>query len=246
MKNNIKITPEKTLKKKINLSIIIPCYNEEKNLLQTINKLLSILQKFDYYEIIIVDDGSIDQTQMIAQKIVSSNNNFTLISLKKNQGVQNALFVGAKKSKFKYFTHFPGDDSFKSQSIKKLISKTGQKDLIIGYRKNYHKITGLLRMVLSQTLILLMQILTRVKLKDFHGPFICPKICLKKKTKAKGYDGQIELLNDILYNEISILEVPIEVRIKTVSDTNVLRMSVCIKFALTLMRLFLKNIFRNK
>ena len=184
MKNSIKISSKKPLKKIINLSIIIPCYNEEKYLLQTINKLLSILREFDYYEIIIVNDGSIDQTEMIAKKIVSSNNNFTLISLRKNQGVQNALFVGAKKSKFKYFTHFPGDDSFKSLSIKKLISKTGQKDLIIGYRKNYHEITGSLRMLLSQTLIFLMQIITKVKLKDFHGPFICQKICLKKKNES--------------------------------------------------------------
>ena len=53
------------------------------------------------------------------------------------------------------------------KSIKNLIKYTGDKELVLGYRKDYHSKINFLRWMLSKTLIILMQILTNTKIKIF-------------------------------------------------------------------------------
>lgn len=235
------------MKKEINLSVIIPCFNEENNILHTIKKVKNVLKNYRKYEILIIDDGSTDNTKSILKKFIKKDQKLVrVISIHKNQGVQNAIYSGAKNSKYKYATHFPGDDSFQKKSIKNLIKYTGDKELILGYRKDYHSKINFLRWMLSKTLIILMQILTNTKIKDFHGPYICKTKFLKKKIKSKRYDGQIEIINHILNHQVSVVEVPVYVRNKTIKDTNVVKISVCVEFIKTIARLFIYNLFKKK
>tara|TARA_B100002019_G_scaffold264170_1_gene252764 strand:- start:74 stop:778 length:705 start_codon:yes stop_codon:yes gene_type:complete len=234
------------LKKEINLSVIIPCFNEQKNIHNTLLKVIKILKHYQKFEILVVDDCSKDKTKSIVNRLIKLNKELKLISLKKNQGVQNAIHIGAKNSQYKYITHFPGDDSFEAQGIKNLIRKVGTKDLVIGYRKDYHQKISFFRFFLSKTLILIMNFLTKKKLRDFHGPYICETRFLKKKIRSKRYDGQIEILNYILSKNVSYIEVPVFVRTKTIKDTNVVKLEVCLDFILTLLRLFFLNLSKRK
>tara|TARA_B100001175_G_scaffold313172_1_gene320331 strand:+ start:1643 stop:2350 length:708 start_codon:yes stop_codon:yes gene_type:complete len=235
------------LKKEINLSVIIPCFNEQKNILKTIKKVESVLNNYSKYEILIVNDGSTDNSKFIVDDFIKKKTKLIrIISINKNQGVQNAIYVGAKNSKYKYVTHFPGDDSFERKSIRNLIKYTGIGGLVLGFRKDYHSKINFIRRILSKSLILLMQISTNTKIKDFHGPYICETKFLKKKIKSKRYDGQIEVINHILNQGVSVIEVPVYVRIKTITNTNVVKIGVCIGFLKTLLRLFIYNLFKKK
>ncbi|MEA3449810.1 MAG: dolichyl-phosphate beta-glucosyltransferase [Patescibacteria group bacterium] len=79
----------------MHLSVIIPAYNEEKNLKNTILKCLEYLNKQKYlFEIIIVNDGSTDSTLQIAQKLSSKYNVIKIIDLKINQGKGAAVKTG--------------------------------------------------------------------------------------------------------------------------------------------------------
>ena len=234
------------MKKEINLSVVIPCFNEQKNISNTVLKVIRILRDYQKFEILVVDYGSKDKTKSIVNRLIKSNKKLKLISLKKNQGVQNAIYIGAKNSKYKYITHFPGDDSFESKGIKNLIRKVGEKDLVMGYRKDYHQKINFSRFFLSKTLIIIMNFLTKKKLKDFHGPYVCETRFLKKKFRSKRYDGQIEILNYILSKNVSCIEVPVYVRVKTIQNTNVVKIKVCLDFILTLLRLFFLNFFKSK
>ena len=234
------------MKKEINLSVIIPCFNEQKNIHHTLLKVIKVLKDYQKFEILVVDDCSKDKTKFIVNRLIKSNKKLKLISLKKNQGVQNAIYIGAKKSQYKYITHFPGDDSFEVEGIKNLIRKVGKMDLVIGYRKDYHQKISFFRFFLSKTLILIMNFLTQKKLRDFHGPYICETKFLKKKIRSKRYDGQIEILNYILSKNVSFIEVPVFVRAKTIKHTNVVKFKVCLDFVSTLLRLFLLNFSKRK
>jgi len=234
------------LKKEINLSVVIPCFNEQKNIYNTLQKVINILKDYQKFEILVVDDGSKDKTKSIVTRLIKINKKLKMISLKKNQGVQNAIYIGAKNSQYKYITHFPGDDSFEAKGIKNLIRKVGKKDLVMGYRKDYHQKINFFRFFLSKTLIVIMNFLTKKKLRDFHGPYICETKFLKKKIRSKRYDGQIEILNYILSKNVSCIEVPVFVRAKTIKDTNVVKMRVCLDFIITLLRLFFLNLSKRK
>ncbi len=234
------------MKKEINLSVVIPCFNEQKNIYNTLQKVINILKDYQKFEILVVDDGSKDKTKSIVTRLIKINKKLKMISLKKNQGVQNAIYIGAKNSQYKYITHFPGDDSFEAKGIKNLIRKVGKKDLVMGYRKDYHQKINFFRFFLSKTLIVIMNFLTKKKLRDFHGPYICETKFLKKKIRSKRYDGQIEILNYILSKNVSCIEVPVFVRAKTIKDTNVVKMRVCLDFIITLLRLFFLNLSKRK
>lgn len=84
------------------LDVIIPCYNEEGNL-KLLNKTLKeTLSKIDY-NLIYINDGSIDNTYKVLEEIYEENNlNTKVINFSRNFGKDSAIFAGLRASKAKY------------------------------------------------------------------------------------------------------------------------------------------------
>ncbi|MEO0150544.1 MAG: glycosyltransferase [candidate division WOR-3 bacterium] len=84
---------------KVYVSLIIPAYNEEQRIGETLNKVLSYLEKQTYtWEVIVVDDGSTDKTS----EIVSKYNNVKLIKFPHNRGKGAAVREGMLNASGKY------------------------------------------------------------------------------------------------------------------------------------------------
>ena len=79
-------------------SLIIPCYNEERNLKILLNKCSGIV-KNNNYEIIIVNNGSKDNSRKILNTIIKKYNNIKILHIKKNIGYGNGIVQGLKFSK---------------------------------------------------------------------------------------------------------------------------------------------------
>ena len=82
--------------KKLKLSLIIPCYNESDSLELLINKLFKIEDNF--YEIILVNNGSTDDTKSIVNKLIRKKLKFRLINLNENIGYGHGIMSGVKES----------------------------------------------------------------------------------------------------------------------------------------------------
>ena len=89
----------------IKISIIVPCFNREKYITNTIKSLLN--QTATDYEIIIIDDGSTDKTYNILEKINSSRIRLYRINNSERGKSRN---LGALKAKGNYFNFFDSDD----------------------------------------------------------------------------------------------------------------------------------------
>lgn len=78
------------------ISIIIPCYNEESNLHSLYDALTSFINSQPNYQwqILMVNDGSKDNTLQIIQQIRKEDNRFCYISLSRNFGKENAMLAG--------------------------------------------------------------------------------------------------------------------------------------------------------
>ena len=63
------------------ISLIIPVYNEVENILPLVKKIKNSLKKYKY-EVIFINDGSYDDTEIILKKIIKENNNFPALTLK--------------------------------------------------------------------------------------------------------------------------------------------------------------------
>lgn len=120
------------------LSLIIPVYNEEKSISYLINKINILQEKIPNIEIIIVNDGSLDNTRSMLEKFNSENNNkINLINLDRNKGYGYAIKKGAQLSKSKYISIIDADQTYPFEKIIDMFNEITQSDIsmIVGSRK---------------------------------------------------------------------------------------------------------------
>lgn len=116
------------------LSIVVPVYNEEENVALLVARLEGSLQSKDY-EIILVDDGSTDNTRQEIKKL--NNPNVALIELKKNYGQSLALASGIDYASGDYIITMDGDLQNDPDDILMMLnkSKTEDWDVVTGIRQ---------------------------------------------------------------------------------------------------------------
>lgn len=117
------------------ISIIVPAYNVGLYLKKT---LLSIQnQTYNYLEIILVDDGSSDNTGRICDMFAQTDSRFKVFHIK-NSGVANARNVGLKEASGKYIGFVDGDDYVEPRMFEEMYNeakKSGASIVICGHRK---------------------------------------------------------------------------------------------------------------
>lgn len=111
------------------ISIVVPVYNVKDYLGKCLNSLLS--QTYENLEIIIVDDGSTDGSNMICDKYAKTFNQIKVIH-KKNGGLSDARNVGIEKASGRYITFVDSDDVIESNMIEYLYGLTQKYNAEIG------------------------------------------------------------------------------------------------------------------
>lgn len=101
------------------VSIIVPVYNSEKYIEKTLNSVLS--QTYENIEIIVVDDGSTDNSREIVEKIAQTDTRLRYFKIK-NGGPGNARNVGMSKATGEYIGFCDGDDIIKPEMYERLVS----------------------------------------------------------------------------------------------------------------------------
>tara|TARA_A100000164_G_C21691393_1_gene669121 strand:+ start:56 stop:733 length:678 start_codon:yes stop_codon:yes gene_type:complete len=114
------------------ISIIIPVYNESESILYLIDETQNYLQSKIEYELIIVDDASIDDTINILNK---SEKKIKLISNKKNIGQSKSLLIGIKNSSYDTIVTMDGDGQNNPKDILGMVK--------IFYENNYDLVSGI-------------------------------------------------------------------------------------------------------
>jgi glycosyltransferase involved in cell wall biosynthesis len=116
------------------LSVFLPSYNEEKNLPYLIEECDKYLSKnLDQYEIIVIDDGSTDNTAPVVSELSEEYKNLRLVKHEGNQGYGQAIRTGIKESKYPWTFFMDSDNQFKIEDLEKFLNHDDY-DLIIGYR----------------------------------------------------------------------------------------------------------------
>ena len=120
----------------MDISVIVPVLNEEKNVLQLFSEIKKVLLQLNKkYEIIFIDDGSWDSTFKILNSI--DNKNLKIIKLRDNFGQSAALDAGFKNSTGKIVITMDGDLQNDPEDIPKLINELNNGyDVISGWRYN--------------------------------------------------------------------------------------------------------------
>lgn len=112
---------------KPSISIIIPAYNAEINIRRCLNSLLEQTEK--NYEVVIVNDGSSDNTGKIAEEYKNKDQRFKIIHTC-NRGVSNARNTGLKNAEGKFITFLDSDDCLEPNYIEELVNTDENYDIV--------------------------------------------------------------------------------------------------------------------
>lgn len=119
------------------LSVFFPCYNEEKNIENTVSKAIKVLNNVvKKWEIILINDGSKDNTGKVLEKIKFSNpKQIKIITHDPNRGYGAALKSGLYNSQYQWIAFSDSDGQFDFGEITKFIDKQKEtnSDIVIGY-----------------------------------------------------------------------------------------------------------------
>jgi len=192
----------------IELSIITPCYNEELNIVEWLTRVDATVKNMKVnYEIIVVDDGSSDNTAMILENLSNKFNKLKYIILSQNRGQTIAISAGVDHSVGKYIIIMDSDLQHLPEEIPILYNKIlSGYDMISGKRKNRSE-SFFLRRFPSFVANFLIRCATGCKIYD-QGGFKCikgdiaRKICFKSGFhrfipaivyQMGGYIGEVEI-----------------------------------------------------
>jgi glycosyltransferase involved in cell wall biosynthesis len=118
------------------LSVFFPCYNEEKNIKNTVTKAVKILNETaKKWEIIIINDGSKDNTAKVALEIQKKYPNIKIVTHHPNRGYGAAFKSGLYHAKYQWIAFTDSDGQFDFSEIKNFIKiqQKSKSDLVIGY-----------------------------------------------------------------------------------------------------------------
>lgn len=117
------------------LSVVIPVYNEEKSVKDTlleIQKECSNLDSLENFEILVVNDGSTDNSLEKLKEI----EHIKIFNHQTNKGYGASLKTGIKNAKFDWICITDADGTYPINRIKDLISKTHEYDMVVGSRES--------------------------------------------------------------------------------------------------------------
>ncbi len=200
------------------LSVIIPAFNESKRIINSLKECLRVFNDFGLpFELIIVNDGSTDNTASLVRRFAKNNDNIKLVSYKKNKGKGHAIKYAFNYAKMNLVTFLDADLDIHPEQLRnfiKLMRKT-KADIVVGSKRHPQSKLNYpwQRKLLSNAYYLMNRVLFGLPVKDTQsGLKLFKKKVLNKvmpRIIVKGYAFDLELLVVAHYYGYKIIEAPI-------------------------------------
>ena len=193
------------------LSVIIPTYNEEK----TIEKILARVQATGLVdEIVVVDDGSVDNTRNILKNL-DGTDNLRVILHERNQGKGAAVVTGIQQARGDVLLIQDADLEYDPRDYPALLQPIEEELAEVVYGSRFlggpRRTAMFWHMVANKLLTLMTNILYNTILTDMETGYkvFCKEVVKDIKIHARGFDFEPEFTAKILKKRINIYEVPI-------------------------------------
>lgn len=178
--------------KDISLSVFFPAYYDENNIGKVVHKAVEVLESLGLkdYEVTIIEDGSPDKTDEVADALAAQYPKVKVIHHEKNKGYGATLWEGFTTAKMDYVFYTDGDNQFDLEELRKFVAIIPFSDMVVGYRKKkqyspYRKLT-------SFVYNLLLRFVFDIDYIDIDCAFKVFRTDLFKKIKVNTKDAFID------------------------------------------------------
>ena len=196
----------------IDLTIVIPCLNEEKNIADTMDTVTSALRECPYsYEVVVVDDGSTDQTGEIVDRYADAHPeiDIRLHRNKRNFGLTRSYVDGAFLGRGRYYRLVCGGNVESRETLKAVFDQLGKAEIIIPYHVPVPGKPGF-RRLLSRVYTDLVNILSGYRIHYYNGLALHLRYnVMRWGPYSFGFGFQAELITRLLDEGATYLEIPV-------------------------------------
>ena len=192
------------------ISVVIPAYNEEKNLGATVVFLLERLEKNGIldFEILIFNDNSTDSTGKIADKQAKKHSQIKVIHNSRNMNLGYNITKGFQLATKEYVGFIPGDNETEPETLDNIFQNLGKADIIIPYIKN-PEVRSWGRRFLSKTYVIIINTAFGLNMKYYNGMCYFKTATVKKvPVSTYGFAYMTEILVKLLKSGANFIEVP--------------------------------------
>jgi glycosyltransferase involved in cell wall biosynthesis len=210
---------------RVKLSIIIPCYNEERTLQECVHRVLAIQDETLVLELIIVDDCSKDKSLEIARGLVECSPELLLLQHEVNRGKGAALRTGIARATGDFVAIQDADLEYDPMDLKKLLIplRSGDADVVLGSRfvsSEFRRVLYFWHSVANGFLTTLSNMLTDLNLTDMET---CYKVFRREviqsiQIEENRFGFEPEIVAKIAQMRLRVYETAISYRGRTYAE----------------------------
>lgn len=198
----------------LDLTICVPCKNEEVNVLATLEGIVSAVTEVGCsYEVIVIDDGSTDKTSDLVRQYQREHPSLPIRLHRnpKNLGLSKTYVNGAFLGRGKYYRYIGGDNCEPKEAIVRILRMMGKADIIIPF---HEQLTGksAVRVAVSKLYTFLVNLLSGYSIRYYNGCAVHLRYnILRWHSYAYGFGFQADLITRLLQQGATYLQVPVRV-----------------------------------
>lgn len=204
----------------VELSFVVPAYNEESFIEDTLSTIDAIIQdKHMPYEILVVDDGSKDDTVVNAKRYAKKNGHVRVVSYSKNLGKGHAIKTGFMQANGNIIVFTDSDMEIDLGTISEYLHALEHGDIVIASKRHANSKVDvpISRRILSESFNYIVRRATGLPLKDTQSGLKAMKksafIKVFPRLAVKRYAFDVELLAVAHLFGLKVVEMPVTIKL---------------------------------
>jgi Glycosyl transferase family 2 len=192
------------------ISLCMPCYNEGEVVEEVLRGALAVLPEFvDEFEILVVDDGSTDDTVAIVERLAADDDRIRLVRHETNRGYGAAFATALRAAHGEWICFTDGDGQFNLLDLPQLLVEAQSADVVVGYR--HRRADNGVRRFNARGWKWLMRGLVGIHVRDLDCAFkLFPRWVVEQlQLTANGACISAEILAQCTHGGLSVCEVPV-------------------------------------
>lgn len=196
----------------VDLTIVVPCFNEENDITDTLDTVAAAMRELHWsYEVLVIDDGSTDQTVRLIEQYLKSHPDLPLRFHRnaRNRGLTRTYVDGAFLGRGKYYRMVCGDNVEPKETLISILSLLGAADMVVPYHGPVRG-KSRFRLELSRTYTRLVNLLSGYHIRYYNGMAAHLRYnVMRWGPYSFGFGFQAELITHLLDEGASHVEVPV-------------------------------------